>query len=382
MFGAIRVLVLTPYPAVPLSHGGRVRTFQLARGLVRAGAEVDIVCPWSPGQPRRGYSVDGVSVRPKLFPTLPLLAVSDDWLPSAVPVAWEVRLPVARALLRAAAGYDIAQFEVSGHGDWMERLPAGVKAVYATHNVDVDFAPQRMTRAGVIRRRVAAKVADLERRAVRASDLLLACTDQDAARFADLYGTGTPCAVVPNGFPDELLALDRDPLRERLRRELAIGPDELLLLFVGGGAEHNHRAVRVLEEQVLPAATRPVRLVVAGKAGEALSGHEQRAAAIGYVEDIRPWLAAADVGLNPVAYGSGSNLKVAEYLAAGLPVLTTPVGSRGFERWADHMRVAELADFASALESLPAVSGPPPGIEELAWGGIARRLHALYAELV
>jgi hypothetical protein len=83
-----------------------------------------------------------------------------------------------------------------------------------------------------------------------------------------------------------------------------------------------------------------------------------------------------------VAYGSGSNLKVAEYLAAGLPVLTTPVGSRGFERWADRMRIATLSEFAEALGALPEAGGPPPGIEDLAWSGIARRLHALYADLL
>jgi glycosyltransferase involved in cell wall biosynthesis len=372
---------MTPYPAVPLSHGGRVRTFQLAKGLARLGADVDLACPWSPGQPLRGFHLDGVRIRPGLFPTLPLLAISDDWLPSAIPIAWEAALPRARSLLREAASYDIAQFEVSGYGPWMERVPAGVKVVYATHNVDADFAPQRAVSSGPLRRRIAGRVTDLERRAVRASDLVLACTDQDVKRFEELYGEGR-YAVVPNGFDDALLELDRDQLRQPLRAELGLADDELLLLFVGGGAEHNHRAVRVLERDVLPAVSRPARLVVAGKAGKALSGTDARTVGIGYVEDMRPWFAAADVGLNPVTYGSGSNLKVAEYLAAGLPVVTTPVGARGFERWADRMRVVDIDGFASALESLPPVAPPPPGIEELAWGGIAGRLHGLYSRLL
>ena len=373
---------MTPYPALPLSHGGRVRTFQLAKGLVRLGSEVDIVCPWSPGQPRSEYRLDGVLIRPAFFPTLPLLAISDDWLPSALPLAWQARLPPARALLKDAARYDIAQFEISGQGPWMERLPAGVRAVYASHNVDADFARERVAGAGGLRRRAARTVADLERRTVTASDLVLACTAEDAGRFRTLYGESVRCEVVPNGFGDEVLGLDRAALRDGLRRELAIGDDELLLLFVGGGAEHNRQAVRALQEDVLPATKRPARLVVVGKAGEALSAENERATAIGFVDDLMPWLAAADVGLNPVAYGSGSNLKVAEYLAAGLPVVTTPVGSRGFERWADRMRVVELGDFALALESLPPPAGRPPGIEELAWSGIAERLHGLYEELI
>ncbi len=382
MFGAIRVLVMTPYPALPLSHGGRVRTFQLARGLVQAGGEVDLVCPWSPGQPRAEYAVDGVRVRPTLFPTTPLLALPEDLLPRALPLSWEARLGRGRSLLRDAARYDIAQFEVSGQGTWAERVPAGVKKVYASHNVEAEFDLARGTRGGRLRRRIAGRLGDLERRLVAASDLVLACTDEDAERFGARYGTDTPRAVVPNGFDDELLALDRDRLREEHRRELALDADELLLLFVGGGAEHNRRAVRALEQEVMPAIRRRARLVVIGKAGDALTGSDDRTRSIGYVEDLRPWLAAADVGLNPVAYGSGSNLKVAEYLAAGLPILTTPIGSRGFERWSDRMRIAELSGFADATDALPEAGGPPPGIEDLAWSGIARRLYALYADLL
>jgi len=382
MFGAIRVLVMTPYPALPLSHGGRVQTFQLARGLVQAGGEVDLVCPWSPGQPRGEYAVDGVRIRPTLFPTTPLLALPEDLLPRALPLSWEARLGRARGLLRDAARYDIAQFEVSGQGPWAERVPAGVKKVYASHNVDADFDLARARGEGRLRRRIAARLGDMERRLVAASDLVLACTEEDAERFGARYGAGTPRAVVPNGFDDELLALDRDRLRDEHRRELALEPDELLLLFVGGGAEHNRRAVRTLELEVMPAVRRRARLVVIGKAAGALSREDERTRSVGYVEDLRPWLAAADVGLNPVAYGSGSNLKVAEYLAAGLPVLTTPIGSRGFERWADRMRIAQLTEFAQALEALPEADGPPPGIEDLAWSGIARRLHALYADLL
>jgi glycosyltransferase involved in cell wall biosynthesis len=41
------------------------------------------------------------------------------------------------------------------------------------------------------------------------------------------------------------------------------------------------------------------------------------------------WLARATVGLNPILTGSGTNLKMAEYAAWGLPVLSTAFGARG-----------------------------------------------------
>ncbi len=40
---------------------------------------------------------------------------------------------------------------------------------------------------------------------------------------------------------------------------------------------------------------------------------------------------AASVAVNPMVSGSGTNLKIVEYLAAGVPVVSTPFGMRGLD---------------------------------------------------
>ena len=49
----------------------------------------------------------------------------------------------------------------------------------------------------------------------------------------------------------------------------------------------------------------------------------------GRVESVEPYLSAADISINPVTWGSGSNVKVFESLAAELPVISTKFGLRG-----------------------------------------------------
>ncbi len=49
----------------------------------------------------------------------------------------------------------------------------------------------------------------------------------------------------------------------------------------------------------------------------------------GPVKETFPYFAAADVALNPIQTGSGSNVKIFEYLAARLPVISTLFGARG-----------------------------------------------------
>jgi glycosyltransferase involved in cell wall biosynthesis len=61
-------------------------------------------------------------------------------------------------------------------------------------------------------------------------------------------------------------------------------------------------------------------------------------------------LARADVCLAPIMTGSGTRLKILEYMAAAKPVVSTPKGAEGIEcRNGEHIWIAEPADFARAI---------------------------------
>jgi glycosyltransferase involved in cell wall biosynthesis len=63
-------------------------------------------------------------------------------------------------------------------------------------------------------------------------------------------------------------------------------------------------------------------------------------------------LHAADVALNPVEMGSGTNLKLLQYMAAALPVISTEAGVRGIERGGELCVVSPRAAFAAALQEV------------------------------
>jgi len=64
-------------------------------------------------------------------------------------------------------------------------------------------------------------------------------------------------------------------------------------------------------------------------------------------------LHTVDVALNPMTSGSGTNLKMLEYAAAGIPILSTPHGARGLlladERF---IEMADPAAFETALDAM------------------------------
>jgi glycosyltransferase involved in cell wall biosynthesis len=378
----MRILVVAAHPILPLSHGGRVRTMGLAAGLVTTGATVDLVCPWAPGEPWRPFVHAGVRCIPHRFITNALRIVPDRLLPPLVGLSWQPFSLGPRRRLGSASSYDIVQFEFCAYAAWMERLAGVTRIVYSAHNVEQDQHRGEAERARLLQP-WAGRVATLERRAVRASHLVVTCTDADASRLAAL-SDGPAFAVIPNGFDQALLGVERAALREPARASLGIPPDVSALLFVGGRAQHNRRAVEFLERDVLPRLGGGARLLVAGGCADDLPPpRDSSVLRLGYVEDLRPLFAAADVAVNPVAYGSGSNLKMAEYLAAGLRVVTTPVGMRGFEQHLGAVRVSTLERFAEAvMETASAPAASVADVRELSWARLGRRLRENYEELL
>ncbi|MEB3337773.1 MAG: glycosyltransferase, partial [Leptolyngbyaceae bacterium] len=76
--------------------------------------------------------------------------------------------------------------------------------------------------------------------------------------------------------------------------------------------------------------------------------HHPQITFTGLVDDTRPYFEAADLAINPMLSGSGTNLKQVEYLAMGLPTLATPVGMRG------SAIAHKQQGFISTLEDFPA----------------------------
>jgi glycosyltransferase involved in cell wall biosynthesis len=357
-----------------------VRAYHLAVGLARAGAQVDLACPWHPRLPLRPFEREGITIRPFVFAAnlLPAL-LGDRILSPLLQLSGQPFTFGPRRLLRTSRLYDVVEFHFCAYAAWMSRVAPHTRVVYSAHNVEVDFAVAEPTTR--LRRLHGKQIGKLERRAVHDSDLVVTCTASDGKRLAHLYGPLNRLAVISNGFDERELWGVPVLGREETRAELGLKPEELAILFIGGPALHNRRAVQFLEEDLLPRLSRPARLVIAGEC--ARPRRNGRVLALGRVDRLSPLLAAADIAVNPVESGSGSNVKLAEYLAAGIPVVTTPVGLRGYEGFAHLVTVAELDEFVDAVRAKQATGvDPTQHIGELSWTALGQRLYAAYADLL
>jgi glycosyltransferase involved in cell wall biosynthesis len=111
---------------------------------------------------------------------------------------------------------------------------------------------------------------------------------------------------------------------------------------------------------------------------------------LGVVDDVTKdvLLGMADVALNPIQFGSGTNLKMLDYLAAGVPVISSKFGMRGLQlQSGKDLFACELAEFGSMIDGLKRMpyeeisavveNGRRIALEKYDWRVIAKRFHEI-----
>lgn len=223
---------------------------------------------------------------------------------------------------------------------------AGLRAEiwYHSHNVEQRL---RLERNGPL---IATVTGLAERRLLRGVHRAFAVSAVDQANFRALYGVQTD--LWPNGVDIE--RFDAVTAAQVAQAREAHGIGDQSVLFMGLYTyPPNKRAVDFLDQQVMPRVHERLpdaQLVVLG----------------GRVPLERPWLInpgvvpfeqlpimvkACAVGVAPVFEGSGTRLKILEYMAARLPVIATTKGAEGIDAVAgtDILLAEDAERFAAGI---------------------------------
>ncbi len=187
-------------------------------------------------------------------------------------------------------------------------------------------------------RYLAGRVKSTERLAVEQSNLTLACSDEDAQAFINLYGADPDRIIdVPNGVDCRAIEPADERVKSESRDKLGITA-ETFAVFTGSNYIPNLEAAEFIIEQLAPAFPEVLFGLVGGVGPMYRERNPNRpipsnVRLFGFVEshELLSVYRAADVALNPMLQGSGTNIKMLDYLAAGLPIVTTAKGSRGLK---------------------------------------------------
>jgi glycosyltransferase involved in cell wall biosynthesis len=153
---------------------------------------------------------------------------------------------------------------------------------------------------------------------------IVAVSDEDRQLTQEL-APQVPVVVVENGVDCVEFAPHKTPEAHPPR-----------ILFTGTSAIRNVTALRDFVANVWPHVrqARPeAEFVVAGRFNPVAQAEFADVPGMrftGFVEDIRPWFDCSDVFVAPFRQAHGSKLKIAEAMAMGMAIVSTPEGVRGF----------------------------------------------------
>ena len=350
-----RITVAVPYSVHPPQSGGQERVFFLWRG-VAASFDVELVTLGEAGgRPIEAEIAAGLrEIRvPKTEPyrdaerrlaqgagNAPVADVAPGAIVGLVP-------EYAACLARSVAGASLVVVEQPFCLPAL-RARGAVPLVYDAQNVEARLKAALGAELAAVARAV-------EGDACAAAALVVACSDDDAAELARLYGIDAGrLHVAPNGIDTAASAQSGSAERAARRRSLGIDGTRVAM-FVGSRHPPNVEAA----EAILAFASRlpDVTFLIAGSQCLALAGRPRprNVALMGTVDraTLAAIVAVADVALNPMRSGSGTNVKIAAYLAAGVPTVTTPIGARGYDLVdGSNAVVCPLDDFPGRIRTL------------------------------
>jgi glycosyltransferase involved in cell wall biosynthesis len=363
-----KLTVATTFPIWPPMGGGQARIFHLYRNLARH-FDVDIV----------SYGQGGTdTLEAEIAPGVNEIRIAKS----------DAHAEREQALMDAVGGRPIGDIAAHLLGvltpDYRDALEASalasaavvashpylvddIKAVapgkpfwYEAHNVEIelkravlDAEPQAAPLLDMVR--------GLEARCWREASQVFACATRDLDALAALFGpTRAVLHEVPNGVALEEIAFTPPGRRRALQAVSGLGARRTAI-FIGSWHGPNLEAVEAIL-QAAPAHP-DMRFVVAGSACMPFRGRPIPANVdmLGQVDHATrdALLAAADIALNPMRTGSGTNLKMLDYFAAGIPVLSTRFGARGLKAVPGRHYLAADGDLAAAIAEAFA-GGPEP----------------------
>lgn len=378
--GPDRVAVLVTRSDIePANHGAAVRIQQLAAGLSRRLDAVFVVTG------ERGYCLewrDGRVSRRRFPAWLRWLGPQRHWVILKLLLRG---FPLSNLFLYfplADAGYTRRALWLGRRYRvvlWQAEFPAyavaclrgqavfGGATVLAEHNVEYERIREQEPDLG---ERRYALLRYWELRLCRASDNVICVSEPDRER---LVADGVPAGritVIPHGVD---LASFREAKPADLRARYGLPRDCRVLVYHGTYRyPPNLEAMEFLARDILPALRRDgtdYRVLAVGLYPPARSPSPD-ILFTGAVEDLAAVLKGADAALVPLRQGGGTRMKVLDYLAAGIPVVSTAKGVEGLPLEAGrHYLAAETAgEFAAALAEL---SGDPARAEALVSAGRA-----------
>ncbi|MEI2774066.1 MAG: FkbM family methyltransferase [Candidatus Competibacter sp.] len=231
---------------------------------------------------------------------------------------------------------------------YLAELPLawGDRFVYSSQNNETELK-KRLLEWHPLKAELLPEVALIEQLAVERSAAIIAVSQEDATSLVKGKRTAGPVIVVRNGTAMPAAGEEVERAKQELRDRIGDRP----VLFLGSAHPPNVEAAQFIVDRLAPRCP-DVRFHLLGSVCGAILQVPNNVHLWGVVDEVTKSavMQSCALALNPVNLGSGSNVKLADYLINGLFVITTEFGQRGYPLTIqEHVAVVPMDAFAEAI---------------------------------
>lgn len=225
-----------------------------------------------------------------------------------------------------------------------------VPIIHESHNFEYHLKQQLLANHPAAEE-LLAQVRSVEGTAVKISSLVVSVSAEDASRLASYYELSKDVEVIENGVDLNTIQgthLDLEKARRVFQGRSAVA-------FIGSAHRPNVAALEYLVCALASAFPQVYFLVIGTVCAALCRTIPENVLFFHQVDETMKTalLKMATVAVNPISSGSGSNLKLADYFAHGLPTVTTEFGARGYAITSGQQAlIGALAEFPALLGKL------------------------------
>ncbi|HIE58455.1 MAG TPA: glycosyltransferase [Hydrogenothermaceae bacterium] len=194
-----------------------------------------------------------------------------------------------------------------------------------------------------------------ERFAVENAHIIFTVSEEDKNKLVKEYGINkSKFYVIPNGVDISKFCPISPENKEDLKKSMGF-EGRKIILFSGSRYPPNEEAVhKIIEFSKKLKNQKDIIFLIVGTVGTLFKDKKYpNVIFTGYVNDVTKYFQIADIAINPMLSGSGTNIKMLDYMASGLPIITTKVGARGLNlEHGKHVIISEIDEFPEWIEIL------------------------------
>jgi len=324
----MKILIISPSNTFPALSGGAVRTNAFLKYLAKENEIFYVYNKYHQVKEVRERKINFYIKNKtrfsnvKLFPIGPSLRLAQIFNPF-------ILLKSYKKMKNEKIDLIIGEFAWSGIYLILLKILTNASYIIDEHNLEFRLVKHNY---GVIGRLISPLIKIYEKMIWKFAKFIFCVSENDKKTITNMGVGYKKMIVVPSGIDDIFLKRGN---RKEIRKKLKLNSSDTIILFFGKlDYCPNKEVIDIIHKEILPKILKKInkniKFLIVGSNPPNLK-HEN-IIFTGPVENIKNYIDASDIVINPLLHGTGTRFKIIEAIACGKTVISTSIGAEGLEK--------------------------------------------------